>query len=351
MTNEVKEKILNFKCFEKHKHLIDDCMLRQLEKIYLESKNNKKLSIHNNIKMLIKYISYNVDGCWLERIKESKKYGHDTSSLEAYKVRYGEKVGYKLWLEKTKKTSLNKERYIKKHGVKAWKNLSYSRSVNNIDVLIEKYGKKEALKRKEKYLKNWKKSIKERGGWDNGISLEAYVEKYGKKEGYEKWNTKRQKQKYRFSVDYYKEKYGDAWEEEWNSYRKRMAEIAKKASRKNSSTYSKKSQKLFITILENCPITKEEVEFAENKGERIFTFEEYRDRMNAWWFSVDFIFKNKIIEFDGKYYHASEEVKNKDKLQTEILEKNGFQVLRIDEREYDNNRIEVVDKCIKFLME
>ena len=64
---------------------------------------------------------------------------------------------------------------------------------------------------------------------------------------------------------------------------------------------------------------------------------------------VDFKLNNKIIEFDGSYWHGFQEVIKKDDIKTRWLIKKGYNVLRIKEKEYCNNKNGTKENCLKFL--
>ena len=80
----------------------------------------------------------------------------------------------------------------------------------------------------------------------------------------------------------------------------------------------------------------------------------------------DFCYNNKLIEFNGDYWHANPDfygpqsfikAKNKkakdiweyDKIKIQTANNQGFQVLTIWENEYRNNKEETINKCIEFL--
>lgn len=86
-------------------------------------------------------------------------------------------------------------------------------------------------------------------------------------------------------------------------------------------------------------------------------------------FYVDCIINNKIIEFNGDFYHANPEIYestseiviaknniklakdlwNKDEFKIKKLESLGYEILIIWEKEVNENRDEIINKCIKFL--
>ena len=151
------------------------------------------------------------------------------------------------------------------------------------------------------------------------FSLEKCIKKYGEEKGFEVWKTRQEK---------------------WiKNYRKR--------------SYSMISQKLFwdIQSILNLPIN--EIKFATfYNGEKTENNSEERLFLDNKLILPDFIYKNKIIEFDGVYYHRNTpENKSRELLRDDILLRNGYEVLHVSEKEYKKNPSEVVNKCIKFLNE
>ena len=83
-------------------------------------------------------------------------------------------------------------------------------------------------------------------------------------------------------------------------------------------------------------------------------------------FAYDFMYKNKIIEFQGDYWHCNpnlydkdfynkvkqktaQEIWNYDNVKKECAEYYGYDILYIWEYDYYQNREEVINKCIEFL--
>lgn len=83
-------------------------------------------------------------------------------------------------------------------------------------------------------------------------------------------------------------------------------------------------------------------------------------------YSYDFTYNNKIIEFNGDFWHANpkynkpddiirglkitaQEKWNIDKQKIELANKNGYEVLTIWESDYNENKENVIKTCLKFL--
>lgn len=115
------------------------------------------------------------------------------------------------------------------------------------------------------------------------------------------------------------------------------------------------SQKLFWSIYNKLNLKEKQFcKFSElNIEKKIYITDkdkyalpEVIDKLNKNCYFIDFIFNNKIIEFDGTYYH-----KDKDKYvaKDKFLNLKGYRVLHIDELKYKNYPEQIFNKCIQFL--
>lgn len=119
------------------------------------------------------------------------------------------------------------------------------------------------------------------------------------------------------------------------------------------SAVSKPSQELFWMIYNSLNLT--ECYFAELNYEKSITiteddrkyFSNY-EKLNKTRYVLDFVYDNKIIEFDGKYWHMDEE---KETAKDVFLNSKGFKILHITDGEYFSDKQETLNKCIKFLTE
>ena len=62
---------------------------------------------------------------------------------------------------------------------------------------------------------------------------------------------------------------------------------------------------------------------------------------------ADFVYKNKIIEYDGSYWHD----KDKDIIRNSFYYDNGYEVLIITDEQFNRQKKtkEVINKCVNFL--
>lgn len=150
------------------------------------------------------------------------------------------------------------------------------------------------------------------------------------------FNNTKYKDKYP-KKGWFKNKYGVDWEEYYKIF---LIENSKKFA-KNS--FSKISQKIFWEIYENLT--------SEEKKECYFKElnQEYFLNTKNGFFFIDFKYKNKIIEFDGVYWHRN--TKEKDDLRDLTYNQLGYEILIINENDLNKNKInkEVIEKCLNFL--
>lgn len=156
------------------------------------------------------------------------------------------------------------------------------------------------------------------------FSYEKCVEKYGEEEGQKRWK-KRQKK--------------------WLSSYKKL-------------NYSKISQELFWKLYENIKNDFDEIYFAtldnnkkldesgKNYEYKIETFESY--------VKLDFFIKalNKVIEFDGDYWHGEKRGnKKRDQIREENILKNNpeFKIMHVKERDYKTDSEEIIKQCLDFI--
>jgi hypothetical protein len=130
-----------------------------------------------------------------------------------------------------------------------------------------------------------------------------------------------------------------------------------------NTKFSKNSQMLFNMISSRFEKNiSEQFKYHENGTEEKIILE------NKYIFSVDFMYKNKIIEFYGDYWHFNPEIYKSDYVtkrggktikaaakwkmdgwRKNLLEKNGYSIIIVWEKEFNEHPYVVLEKCIKFL--
>lgn len=402
------ELFLNRKIFKKlDKSLVTERHKQEIYKILNFYKKENKC-IRNRLKTIYDFIQYDVEGDWLERINIILTVlKNDSQTDYALEIRYGKKNIEKMRL-KSKSRGHTLDGYIKKYGdidgpIKYKEFREKSKCPWGLSFCVEKYGEIEGkLKWEEKLAKkiktqNERKAIKP---YRNGQTLEEYQNRYGDKEGYDLYHKKNSKISYRFSENYYIENYGEIdGKLRWEKYKDQMDKTSlnsfikrygKKEGKKKfkvfgelmssrhseeyyidkygdegrtkwaerilnmgknvtafKQTYSQISQKLFWSIYDKMDeFNKEKMHFAELNEEFYF----YPNTEYKKIFYVDFKLDNKIIEFDGDYWHSLDSVKIRDKFVDEYLQSVDHKILRIKECDYNQDNEKIVNQCIKFLI-
>jgi very-short-patch-repair endonuclease len=73
------------------------------------------------------------------------------------------------------------------------------------------------------------------------------------------------------------------------------------------------------------------------------------DKDTIKYISADFAYHNKIIEFDGDYWHSRPGVSKRDKIKDNILISMGYEVLRVKEGDWISSPLTTLKKCLEFL--
>lgn len=175
-------------------------------------------------------------------------------------------------------------------------------------------------------------------------SKEWYINKYG-----DEWSqhyTDRREYLSKLKTngkEWYINKYGEI--DGINLYRQDVEARIKNITTLKGNKYSKISQDLFWRIYEQL-IDKTDMYFHALNKEYVIRIPEIYNHENVV-MMVDFKYKNKIIEYNGNYWHNTK----KDDVRYSILKEMGYEVLVVTSSEYNRNKKsqEIIDKCFKFL--
>jgi len=167
--------------------------------------------------------------------------------------------------------------------------------------------------------------------------------------------------------NWFKVTYGDNWEYEYKKDRKKISEIRvnseswfiktygketgikkrieylinqeQRISQLKDNGVSKISQELFWEIYKRLSI-KSDCYFSELNKEVLL-----RDGDKIYF--PDFVYKNKIIEYDGKYWHNEES----DKVRNNFYFNMGYDLFIVNSDEYRRNKKseDIINKCVSFL--
>jgi len=287
---------------------------------------------------------------WNSYLNKFKK----SHSLEGYIEKYGEIEGKKLFKIKHEKYQLTNslQGYIIKYGdddgTRRWENL-----IN-----------KRAAKLTKEYIKNtyqeseYNKIIKERFGH---TSLSAFKKRFGDNEGDIRYNNFIKNLAYKSSLNYL-----------YDIMDKNEADIIREERRVkynttkfnngsfSTSNYSIVSQDLFWILYENINDKSTLKFYTYNK--EFYLYDNDLKKVYVY----DFRYKNKIIEFNGDYYHCnpliySEDYYNKkketcakdiwelDNIKINSAKKRGFDVLIVWQKEFIDSPESIISKCLNFL--
>lgn len=335
-------------------------------------------SIKNRMKNIHDLIIYDVDSTipWVKRLDIIQKVlKNDVGSYYALEIRYGKDNVNKKRKEIGLKNSHNLPKYIEKYGKekggeKYEEYLIKSKTPWGLKGCISRYGEKLGKEKWEERLnkkiktQNERKKIKP---YRNGRTLKEYQDRYGLVVGHSKWNSRNKKQSNRFSKKYYTDTFGHKIGLiKWNEYKKSMNKTSlnsfiqrygeSKGIKKYESYlnkinvrgifYSKISQVMFWLIYNRLSDDKKNIcRFAKLNGEEYFIVNKFGIN-NIF---VDFKCGNKIIEFDGDYWHSSKQQKSIDKIRDNFLSSKGYKILRIKESEFKIEESKIIKKCIKFI--
>jgi len=291
---------------------------------------------------------YNV---WIEKMRENGKKGKGRGTLKWYVEKYGEIEGTVRYekrintLRESNKGINTLEYYTKKYGEEEGtkkyhkKNLTISdKGRGTLEWFIGRHGEEDGITKHTQYIDRQKFSHSEEG----------YIEKHGNEEGVLLWQERMFHLKHTTSLEGFVMRHG---EEEglirWKERQKKWMKSYKK------SNFSKVSQEVFwslsyhINDLSNTYFA--ELDRTKNE-DKTGKNHEYNLDLGDSFIKPDFIKDNKIIEFDGDYWHGEARGnQERDRLRDEELTGLGYKVLRVKERDWKSDPDMVVKKCLEFI--
>ncbi len=164
------------------------------------------------------------------------------------------------------------------------------------------------------------------------FSKEKCIERYGDIEGKHVWKERQEK-----------------WQKVLKSKAPEEIERINRA-KMDFKGYSKISQKLFWEIYNQIKNKYKKIYFAELGSKKNNEYMLLTDDKKCIFF--DFYIKdiNKVIEFDGDYWHGKKRGNQKrDEIRNEKIINKGIQVYHVLERDYKNNQNNVVKECLNFI--
>lgn len=292
------------------------------EELETEKYNNKieKLKLSNTLNGLIETHGEDVGKeIWKKRCSDMSF----TISLDGFKHRHGEELGLikfnKCQKLKLKNRTLNG--FIESHGEEKGTelyNLMCDSHKLNIDWCISKFGEEAGTIEydRRRAVNKFSKS------------LDGYIDRHGEVEGFIKWSEMVNNKLQKLKINYSK-----IASDLFNNIYNILDEEAKK-----SCMYQ--------------PFTKEFV-IKNNESGSVYM--------------VDFKLNNKIIEFNGDYFHTNPNIypptfynktKKKtalqiwdyDKIKSDYIKSLGYELLIIWEDDYKKNKQDIIQKCVNFIL-
>jgi hypothetical protein len=365
-----------------------------------EFDNNKSLSIHLSKKHLFKkedmknyydkYIDNNTHKCYYcdnesKFINFSKGYHKICSSDICFKKTIAtgtyEFIMYKYNLNEEDAKQMQQERALKR-GLKIKEGLDKSFNLNNnffkekshqtIEYWLKRgYTEEDAKIKIQEIFNNihCKTSLKRKNNPEEFLDVNPTQLAYWIKKGYkqEEASKKLKERQSTFTLEKCITKYGK--EEGINKYNNRQIKWSEKIEKKykngefskcTDKNYSKKELELVKIIVDKLKLNEDEYSDSIKN-----TFYIRIKELNKT-FSFDFVFKHKIIEFNGDYWHCNPKYYNEnfyhkhiklyakdiwinDKNKIESVKKIGFDVLEIWESDYKKDKEKIIQECINFL--
>ena len=203
---------------------------------------------------------------------------------------------------------------------------------------IKRYGKEEGLKYWAEYCKH--------EAWA-GCALDYFITKFGPIEGEKRYKDINKLKSP--TLNNFIRKYGE----------QEGTEKYKIYNKLKSKSYSNISQKLFDELLKSIE-DKDNVFYGSHNGEvEIDAIDSEK------YYFADFKYHNKIIEFNGTYWHAdprlydenelirentlAKDIHEHDRIKLDEFKKQGYDVLVIWESDYMFDQNAVINKCLEFL--
>ena len=334
-----------------------DCFFKKLPEIEDIPRRARKSSWYRDVNNGIfrppatwsspsKYFKYIFDITDEELEKEHQKF--DTASLESFIRRHGEEEGKRKYEEYKKRQAYtcSKEYMMGEKGMteEEWNQYNATRSSTK-ENFIKRYGEELGEKKWKEYCEYEAYA---------GCSIDYFIEKYGEEEGkrtYEYVNSQK-----RQTLENYTAKYGDEeGKRRYDEYWEKRGNV--------QGDYSEISQRLFREIDTKYPESKEKSQYATKNGEKLVVV---TDRNGPRELHVDFCLENKVIEFNGNYFHAdpmkykaddvlpflgktAKAIWMRDMLRNNGITKLGYDIHIVWENDYRKDPEKTINECVEFL--
>ena len=395
------EQFLNYKKIKDVKGLITEKQLYEINKVFFYYDSQ---TIKNRLTNIRDFIINGVETHWLGRLRIiTRKLKNDIISEYSCKIRYGDNWELKR-NELKDKVRMDKNNFINKYGeeegTRRWEERNKKTISYGLNPAIMRYGEEEGTRRWEDTLRrkiNTMLETKKIRPYRNGRTLPEYQQRFGIETGFKLWDERNKRQSNQLSLSGFIEKYGEeVGKKQWEEYTKSMCKTTLKSFiERHGDELGKKRYEIFINRIKYTNSEKYYIEkygevdgkikykefflskisqfkdkyskvsqdlfwniydgIVEKDNEKCYFYELNSEYTFFVWnndikiINVDFKMGNKIIEFDGDYWHSKEEQIKIDKMRDDYLIKKGYIVKRVKEKEYKLNKECVINECLKFL--
>lgn len=243
------------------------------------------------------------------------------------------KCNKEYWIKKgyNEEESVNKVKEYQKDSCKNlklyWQDTDYKKEHSINSKLFLSYWINKGYNKKEAKLQ-----LKNR---QTTFNLKKCIEKYGEEEGIKRWQERQ-----------------DKWQNTLNNKPVEERERINKAKVQSHKSFSKISQKLFWDIYNNYPDQSIHFYFAENGTDENNEYMLLTN--NNHYRFLDFYSPelNKLIEFDGDYWHGNTRGnKERDEIREKEIKDSipNIKIYHVKECEYRKNILKTVNDCLEFL--
>jgi len=407
------------------KEILGDVDPSPYEKNITNVLENRQVS-NERVKAFAYWVIYAVVDDYLDRFDKLLAHPrNDSSSLEIHILRYGDVVGKAKFDAKNNACSQTEKnmilRYGKTVGVKKWNDYKKNLSVaNSKEGYIKKYGEEKGLMLYNKQCARNSGNLtleRKQELYGDEIGLEAYntmnikqsekntlkqfIATYGEDLGNKKYIEKNKVISYKNSLQYYIAQYGEeegiqrcknikdnssldtfinryGEEDGYNIYlqtnKLKIHNLENFINRHGKIKGIKQWKKYSKLVLRGYSMISEELfdaletpnaYYGENEVVISLNRDEY-DILHQSTLQPDYAYDNKIIEFNGDFWHGNLEVfpidymipnikmlasdkRLRDKKRIEILEKRGYKVKVVWENDFRKDREKVIQECKGFL--
>lgn len=275
-------------------------------------------------------------------------------TLEKCIAKYGESEGLRIWNEHKRKCTSTLENFTRKYGAEEGqkryeRKCAKMRGKRTLEYFINKYGEEEGNRLHKEYHDNLK-------GFQ---TLEWFVNKYGQETGRDLYDDVCKKKA--LTLDNFVRKYGE--EEGRLRYEEYYREHYTGFRQSNAA------MELFNKLMENEDVKTHKIWFDGHPKE----FGKYLHEIDKYVF-FDFFdeITGRIIEFNGDYWHANplvyeadsiihmpakttkiaKDIWQWDEARNKAIESEyGYKVLVIWQKDWLENPDEVIQRCLKFLLD